>query len=385
MCLTHTIVPHSPSNTADRNDEFVFKCTALQSSSETNVIEDELKFKVRVAKDGVVIKVSYEHQDQTNTTETETEMAFDVRFDKLVEYKKGKFELEEGIEEDVEVGEDEVEEPEDGPEDGPTAVARQSDGGSSITTSTTEAFEFDLDTVIQEFHLSDWSGLSPVVESASGNLLTFNSSAFGVVEFAFTIAQSSEGAISANSMKIDVTIEEFPWMESGSYLALISHVETDYDVKVKDNDRRRPGLLGGDEPIEGEPVEGPVGGPLGGPGEAEISFQDIGTLFGYEAFGRYAWAAEAEATTSSNSTDGRELQMSSTIEVIATMKEGDEEHSKQDIAFSFVGAGASGANRIYWDPEAGVGYSQEASSSSAFRWGLTGAAAIAALAAAMIL
>jgi hypothetical protein len=320
----------------------------LQSSSETNIIEDKLKFKVRVADNGVVIKVSLEQEAETETTETELEIGFDVRFDKLIEYKKGRV-VEEVDAEDKEDSE-------------PTAVARQAGGGGGGGSHYDNAYQFGQDTIIQEFDLSDWSGLSPVAESGSGNLLTFNATSFGVAEFAFTIAQATEGAISANSMKIDVTIEDFPWMESGSFLALISHVDTEYDVEVEDDSESSED--GSDTPV----ADAAMGG------QANINFSQIGGLLGYEAFGRYSWAPTAEATTATNSTDGRELQVTDTIQVIATIKEGDEGQSKQDIAFSFVGAGASGADRIYWDPETGVGYNMAGSSAGSSRWSFGGAA-----------
>ena len=126
-----------------------------------------------------------------------------------------------------------------------------------------------------------------------------------------------------------------------------------------------------------------------GPSEANVDFSQIGGLLGYETFGRYSWAPTAEATTTS--TDGRALQMTNNIQVVATVKEGDEGMSKQDIAFSFVGAGASGAERIYWDPETGVGYTSETSASTVGGAGSSafalkaGSLALAAIAAPVLL
>ena len=41
--------------------------------------------------------------------------------------------------------------------------------------------------------------------------------------------------------------------------------------------------------------------------------------------------------------------------------ENSENSSQQRIAFSFVGDAAISASNIYWDPEAGVGYSERVS------------------------
>jgi len=129
------------------------------------------------------------------------------------------------------------------------------------------------------------------------------------------------------------------------YLALLSHVDAENDVKVKED-------MGPD--ADNEDTEDVEESSVEDPSEVDVDFSQIGDLLGYEAFGRYSWASTAEATAVSNST-GRELQMTDAIQVVATVKPGDEGTSKQDIAFSFVGTGASGADRIYWDPETGAG------------------------------
>jgi hypothetical protein len=319
---------------------------------------------------------------ETNTTETETEVGFDVRFDKLIEYKKGSFtdtNAEEDEQDEVDVaGGDEANVDGEEAED-PIAEVRQAGGGSSPVDN---AFQFESDTIIQEWDLNDWTKLSPVTTSTNGNLLTFSATALGIADFTFTIAQATDGAISANSMKIDVTIEDFPWTEPGTYIALLSHVDTENDVEVKED--ARPDA----EEVEDTEEAGVEDTSMMGPSEAIVDFSQIGGLLGYEAFGRYSWAPTAEATTVMNSTDGRALQITNNIQVVATIKEGDEGMYKQDIAFSFVGAGASGADRIYWDPETGIGYVTEESASTvggsstdssavAFKFGTLALAAIA--------
>ncbi|KAL3928269.1 MAG: hypothetical protein SGARI_005090, partial [Bacillariaceae sp.] len=214
----------------DRVDQFEFECNALATEGQ-QVIEDNLKFRVITGGNGLVIKVSYEQETETETTETETEMGFDVRFDKLIEYKKGTFtetdaddedeqdeievtdaemenEMDEDVDEDMET-ENEMDEDTETPdadegdeeEDIPVAEARQAAGGSSPVDN---AYQWDMDTIIQEWDIEDWADLTPVTESSSGNLLTFSATALGgIAQFTFTISQATEGALSANSMKID--------------------------------------------------------------------------------------------------------------------------------------------------------------------------------------
>ena len=104
--------------------------------------------------------------------------------------------------------------------------------------------------------------------------------------------------------------------------------------------------------------------------EVTVSFGDatMKSTLGFEAFGEYTWDEAAEALTpgfdfvDSNNTilversgfDMGPEETKSTIEVIATSPT---DSDGQIIAYSFVGDGAHSATEIYWDPQAGIGYS----------------------------
>ena len=64
-------------------------------------------------------------------------------------------------------------------------------------------------------------------------------------------------------------------------------------------------------------------------------------------------------------------QSQDTIRVVATSPVQSGNDTYQLIAYSFVGKAAHHATEIYWDPEAGISYS-EGGSSSSVAWGLVG-------------
>ena len=85
-------------------------------------------------------------------------------------------------------------------------------------------------------------------------------------------------------------------------------------------------------------------------------------------FGQFTWAKTAVATKSVGGGNSTRFLSEETVAVVATTSsltsdETDPDNTYQEIAFSFTGA-ASGASRIYWDPEAGIGYDVETVSAS---------------------
>jgi hypothetical protein len=313
---------------AGEESNFEFECNA-KAEEGMQVIEDKLKFKIRPDRGGLVVSVMLQQEMENETMESETETGFDVRFDKLIEYRK-----------------------------------QTASGVMTARSASSEAYEFGVDEIVQEWDLDEWTDMSGV--TVEGDLLKFSATALGIANFGFTIAQTYTGAISANRMKIDFTLDGYEWTGDDTYLALISHVETENEVDVKQSP-----MAGAeeeeDEEAETEEVEGAAAEQEtemamaeGDGNEATIDFSRVSNLLGYSAFGTYSWVPTAESTKATNTTDGRFLEVTETIPVVATTAPGGVGMSKQDIAFSFIGAGR-GADKIYWDPEAGVGYRVEGS------------------------
>ena len=181
----------------------------------------------------------------------------------------------------------------------------------------------------------------------------------GSTSFNFTISRSDRDEhITANSLKIDVKIIDFPWARADSYVALISTTESKKKVKVEYDDQATASKGGKSKRTK----------------EVTVSLGEEGmeSSLGFEAFGEYTWDEDAEALTpevdlfDSISTvlvarqgDGVGLsETKSTIQVVATSPtDGD----GQIIAYSFIGDGAHSASEIYWDPQAGIGYSSATS------------------------
>lgn len=208
-----------------------------------------------------------------------------------------------------------------------------------------------MNEVAAEWPMDKWDELSAV--QSNGSLLTF-SATVGVATFNFTIAQTDSADSSTNKMKIDFLLENYPWNETGdTSIALVSHIETERKTKTETE--------GGSDLVS----------------DVLIDFADAVDSVGFVPFGEYTWASTAEATVataafddlngtdvmiarSGNLTNGRET---TTISVVASTSNstggGSGDSTFQEIAFSFVGAG-KGADRIFWDPEAGIGYASSA-------------------------
>jgi hypothetical protein len=206
--------------------------------------------------------------------------------------------------------------------------------------------------------MNTWSDFTPIAQD--GNLMTFSASTLNdLATFTFTIAQADSGAITANKMKIDFLLENYPWAAGGdTFVALICSVETERQVE-----------------IETEEEDGPASRQAM---DVIIDFEDAVSTIGFVPFGEYTWAETAEATPGdSNNTTVAETNTSTrSSETIAVIGTTPVNVAYRDIAFSFVGAG-QGASRIYWDPEAGIGYSAQAQSSGVsmrFVWGFAATA-----------
>lgn len=209
-------------------------------------------------------------------------------------------------------------------------------------------YEWGVDEVVAEWSMDTWDSLSPLEDD--GNLLKF-SATDGIATFSFTIAQTDSADITTNKMKIDFLLENYPWDAMGdTYIALVSHVETEQKTETD---------IDGEDDIVSEVL---------------IDFEQAAGTVGFVPFGEYTWASTAEASrTIANATEvdegvsvermGEDPDSMSiitrTVDVVASYspnpRTAEAGSTFNEIAFSFVGD-AQGADRIFWDPEAGVGY-----------------------------
>jgi hypothetical protein len=312
--------------TEQGSNEVEFQCKSIASDSMSE-IEDELIFQVRATSGNYLqVTVAYETEVETAALETETETEYTVVFDRLIEYRK---------------------------------VGNAAD----------DHYEWNVDEVVAEWPLNTWEPLSDIQTTANNR--TVFSATTGMVTFTFTISQTDSEDLTTNKMKIDFLLENYPWDASGNtFIALVSRIETERQIWTHDGQ--------GDQVLD-----------------VLINFKDAVDTIGFVPFGEYTWATTAEATfvatTSSGNFTGISIEdgtMNSTnvmverstttgqdqgqdqtaiIAVIASKKSTSTtpggiwgNYTLEEIAFSFVGAG-QGANRIYWDPEAGIGYTSSAS------------------------
>ncbi|CAB9505467.1 expressed unknown protein [Seminavis robusta] len=304
-------------------------------------IKDKIKYQVKTTRDGIRVKLEYKNEvnGQDNSpsipvldgeedpvaisrTETETKTKFELNFMSLVEYVKGN-------DTDVE--------------------------------SETEAYNWDSDEILQTIPLTRWDDISDVMNDDVGvvSYFTATSEALGddggVVTFNFTIARADQGDhISANSMKIDVRIVDFPWLQTdSSYIALMSTFESQKKVKVKYDEKAKVS----------------EGGRAKRAKDISISFndEDLEDTLGFTAYGQYTWEEDAKVSRSMTELDtmtsrqGTEnmtetMEDTDTIQVVATSPTDVGTETYQSIAYSFVGSEAQGAADIFWDPTTGISY-----------------------------
>ncbi len=261
--------------------------------------------------------------------EQETKTQFEVIYDSIIEYTKGK------------------------------------------NSTTGEAYDWENDVVLQTISLNTWNVISDIASDNETSSFSLTSPD-GNITFTFTINQAPKGeSASANKMKIDFELKNFPWTSDDSFVALLSTVETERKVDVK----YRKGMESEAARMEAEDVF--------------IAFDDVADTSSFTPFGEYSWAETAEATTKGTSTNqtadvsrnatttatneteimsSRSVNTTSqTIKVVATSplveraerraQEGQEGKQVESIAYSFVGGDAAHrASIIYWDPSAGVDY-----------------------------
>jgi hypothetical protein len=308
---------------AQEDDEVEFECKIKEEDEASDFeLKDKIDFKITTGERGLGVKIEYEQEIETSEIETETETEYEVIFDRIIEYRKA-----------------------------------------SATASTEEAYDWDTDEVIQAVSLSDWESFSEVTNNADGIVSYFSvSSLDGHVTFNFTVSRADQGQrVTANKMQIDFRLVDFPWLRDDTYVALLSTVESKREVDVDYNDDVDEMSLPASRTAK----------------DVIINFEEAQNAVGVIPFGEYTWEQTAqviERVSTSNETTaiqrsgiGQVDDIPTTISVVATSPTYIEntENSQQWIAFSFVGAAAISASNIYWDPEAGIGYSESASSSGA--------------------
>eukprot|EP00538_Stauroneis_constricta_P009070 CAMPEP_0119548490 /NCGR_PEP_ID=MMETSP1352-20130426/2409_1 /TAXON_ID=265584 /ORGANISM="Stauroneis constricta, Strain CCMP1120" /LENGTH=387 /DNA_ID=CAMNT_0007593787 /DNA_START=9 /DNA_END=1172 /DNA_ORIENTATION=- len=279
-----------------------FKCKAKVEDDATE-IKDEIKFKVSSkAQESLKVKVEYEQEIEVevNDTETETETStkFEVEFTKIIEYRKN------------------------------------SDVAVSASDAASMAYDWENDEVVATWEMNQWKEFSDIVED--GSLSTFSISTMNdVAKFEFTITRADTADITANSMKIDFDLINYPWVEDDTYVALICSVKSEKKVEVEYED-----------------------GSKEKPTDVKISFDDAVDTIGFTPFGKYTWATEAQAIEANSTEAENNATAADSGETIAVVATSSPDTESDEIAFSFVGSVAQSSPDIYWDPEAGIGYAE---------------------------
>ena len=304
-------------------------------------ISDEIKYKVEADRNGIEVKVEYEQEYEEETAgdeeeiSVESETEFEITFEKIIEYAKNK----------------------------------------TSTSIEGEAYDWELDEIVQTLELGSWADFTAVANDTSNTVSYFSATTEDqIVSFNFTISRANQDEkLTANTMKIDMHIINFPWMRDDTYLALMSSVKSKSEIDV-DYDDEATAVLSQQQQEQIQRIMAPE--------DVVFSFQNLQDTNGVAAFGEYKWETTAEVI--SNVTEGETVAVpadgegaltarqgspamnqstsSEVIQVVASSPPGNQ--TTQSIAYSFVGPAAQGASHIYWDPEAGIRYSEESVSSA---------------------
>jgi hypothetical protein len=202
--------------------------------------------------------------------------------------------------------------------------------------------------VVQSIDLTAWDFFSEIVgEDTDGMLSSFSTmTQDGTAYFKFTVSRGGEDEhVTANNIKIDVRFTEFPWDSDDTNIALLSEVTTRKTLEVE-YDEEDSG--DGSEEEKSRKTTDII-----------INFDDANAV-GLVPFGEFSWATTADVIVR-NATNVNET---AAIEVIATSSTNNSSETEQLIAFSFVGDAAKSVAYLYWDPQAGVGYTSTTSESS---------------------
>jgi hypothetical protein len=309
---------------AQKDDEVEFECKVKEEDEDSDVkLKDKIDFKITTGTRGLGVKVEYEQEVKTGDVKSETETEYEIIFDRIVEYSK----------------------------------AVDGDGD--------EAYDWDTDIIVQTVSLNNWESFSEVTDAADGVMSYFSASSLdGHVTFKFTVSRADQGEkVTANKMKIDFSLVDFPWVGNDTHVALLSTVESKQKVDVEDADD--------------EMEDGGLARKAKKAKDVIISFDEAQDTVGIIPFGEYTWdesaeviepAASANETTTETQRSGVDVAgVPTTISVVATsptFTDTSEITKERRIAFSFIRDAAISASNIYWDPEAGVGYSDNSSDNS---------------------
>jgi len=151
--------------------------------------------------------------------------------------------------------------------------------------------------------LDDWEPLSDVEDD--GTIATFTATSKGReggdITFDFTISRADvNDQITANTMKIDFNVADWPWMRNDTYVALLSTVETERKIKAKVKKHNKADVTM----------------------DLQVAFDDVADTSEFVPYGRYEWENTAEASEESFANETAFARRTvQTVSVVATSPE----------------------------------------------------------------
>jgi len=274
-------------------DSVEMKCTANEGG-----LKDQIYFDLKTGSEGVVIQVRYKLDDKSDKgVHQKVEEEYEVYFSNLIEY------LPDGVSGDSE----------------------------------SYGFGWSEEEMRQSIDLAEWKPFSGIMKDDDGVLSFYVETEDGIARFNFKLREEGMAGrhLSANHLKVDVTISDFPWEEDDTLVGLLSSVEANTELKTHYHASKSRSNKSKSKAKH--------------PTDVEISFENA-TL----PFGKFVWVTSADVDNSANSS---EVIATSPPEHLIPPNTGD---NMQFLAFSFLNS--SEADTVYWDPDVGVGYAEEETS-----------------------
>lgn len=283
--------------TNEHDDSVQLMCSAHEGK-----IKDKIDFILTTGKTGAVVQVKYKLDDKSDANESgfhhKIKEEYEIYFSSLVEY---------------------------------LPVGSGGDFGES------QGFGWSANETVGSIDLSEWKPFSKVTKDEDGVLQFHVETEDGIARFNFKMSEEGmEGRhLSANRIKIDVTLADFPWTRDDTLVALLSRVEANTKLEThyhtsKSRSHKKSGTKSKSKPRH--------------PTDVVVTYDNASL-----PFGKFVWVTSADVGNGTASS-----------EVVATSPPEHEippEHNSegiQYIAFSFLNS--SSADFIYWDPEAGIEY-----------------------------
>lgn len=232
---------------------------------------DSIRYQIAAEERGAKVDIEYRLLDDVEDEKTTTKTKFDIVFSKLVEYI---------------------------PDD-----------------STNGEYKWNESPVVQTFDLSRWDGVNENQSTESmSNFYVATQDKVAKFNFKLDKSLNSVTSDSANSLKIDVDIKDFPWKRDDTFVALLSTVESETKITTKYRKGRKDDASNyNDNDIALDESRETRSASQSKPAKKQRKVPGVKIKFtsfeksGIQPFGQYSWIDSADAVIEKKDSNNIEL------------------------------------------------------------------------------